>query len=981
MSTVETATQNRVWQFLLVAVYCITCFGTLANAQQSETLKIRGDRLTGIVLPVEPIEGDITITALRANGWKVADTNRLYLEGDTTIRIGTFEFDSDDAVVWLNRLESADGLINQIAIYFNHLEEPTGRAGIAAQGEKLLVTGSAIGNVTLDVALLDDSRPIRSPFINQAEQRLAAHLQTLFTEPLPELAQYPQIDFPLEKPDPQGPRDFQVLNDTSQLPIFSNDTKINVSAGKLEVQSGELENVIIATHGLIVESADDVTKQRLTLSSERGVVYTKPGPLSELPSVAMDADFVQGIYLEGNVVASDGDYTVRSNRAFYDVQRQEAILLDGVLRTYSRTVNRTVYARADEFRQISKSQWQANKAIVSTSSFATPHLALGASQVRITQAPESTTDTNPDTPDDLLETRFDSRGNTVRAGGIPVLYWPRFKGTVSSIPLEDIEGGYTESDGVFVRTLWDLYSLLGIERDDDTALRLAFDVFSRRAVATGIEFEYDYADDIGFLELYGMYDTGTDRTSSGQDVEQDDEFRGVVLWEHQTFLSPEMTLQLQASYISDPSFITTWREDDFAERREYETSAYLRHLDAHTAWTLLASYDLNDFVSNDYILASRAYQVEKVPEATYRRYGDSIFNDRVTYSSEYRLSRARLSFEKSTSRELGIRQSVFGIGLDNPIDNLLQSSGLSSQFVSRFDTRHELSLPTKVGIFRVNPFIVGRVTAYDDDFEDFSGEDDQTRFFGAAGVKVSSTFQRVHNDANNAMFDIHRLRHVVEPSVTVWFGHSTIDQKNLPVYDEEVESLADGLAVRFGLKQSWQTQRGGPGRWRSVDFLTLDAALIMTSGETDREYPTPRFYEYRPEYSVLEDHVFTRAVWLPSDSLSVVAEATYDLNESRVARGTFGVQLQHSPLFSTFVEYRYIDASDNELLEVRWAYQLTRKYGIELSPQWDFQEDEFRSVRTTVVRSFPDFDLLFALDVDKIRDETTFAIALRLSEF
>ena len=54
--------------------------------------------------------------------------------------------------------------------------------------------------------------------------------------------------------------------------------------------------------------------------------------------------------------------------------------------------------------------------------------------------------------------------------------------------------------------------------------------------------------------------------------------------------------------------------------------------------------------------------------------------------------------------------------------------------------------------------------------------------------------------------------------VAQWFHgiagkHEAFDAKlvdladfNLPIYDEHVESLADGSAVKFGLMQTWQTQ-------------------------------------------------------------------------------------------------------------------------------------------------------------------------------
>ena len=99
------------------------------------------------------------------------------------------------------------------------------------------------------------------------------------------------------------------------------------------------------------------------------------------------------------------------------------------------------------------------------------------------------------------------------------------------------------------------------------------------------------------------------------------------------------------------------------------------------------------------------------------------------------------------------------------------------------------------------------------------------------------------------------------------------------------------------------------------------------------------------------------------------------------ARGSVGGELRHSPNLTTFAEYRFIDASDNKLLDVGWNYQLTQLYRVAISPQWDFKNDEFRSVRLRVVRAFPEFDLTVAVRYDSIKDETSVGASLGLVEF
>ena len=201
------------------------------------------------------------------------------------------------------------------------------------------------------------------------------------------------------------------------------------------------------------------------------------------------------------------------------------------------------------------------------------------------------------------------------------------------------------------------------------------------------------------------------------------------------------------------------------------------------------------------------------------------------------------------------------------------------------------------------------------------------------------------------------------------------------MYDEAVESIGGASVLEVGLDTVWQTQRGGPGRWRSVDVFKVDASVVLNSGDANKESPTPQFFEYRPEYSQFGDHVFGTVAWLLSDHLSLVGEATYDLDDSQIARGSIGVSLHHTPLLRTFAEYRLIDANNTQLLELGWAYTMSTKYRFTLVPQWDFVAEDLRAISFGVIRTFPDFDLTVRIRRDEIADETTFGASLDLVEF
>jgi hypothetical protein len=952
---------------------------------------VGGDRLSGFVLPVEPQDGNISIRALRAYAWTVDDTKRLVLDGDVHLAVGDYRFDGNSAVVWINRIPSADGLINQIAAYFDDLATPLSRAGLGAGGRRLLLTASARGEVDLQVARLDRRAAPKSSMLTRAERRLASYLEQLVVNP-PSLREIPAIEGPEPetpfRPEPGGPVSKSDLMVPAEVelpgagggPAWLQDPNalIRFGAGRIEIVPGETENTIRVSNRVMVDytslsTTDDLTQ--LTLTAQRAVIFTEPGPLDQFMSGQIDASLVRGVYLEGNVTATtnEGEYTIRAPQAYYDLRRGQALLLDAVLRTYSRAATGPLYARAAEMRQIADQQWQAKSVRATTSDFAIGHIALGSERMLVTQRPG-------DEPGSDSETHIDSVGNTLRIEDVPIVWWPRFTGQITDVPLRSVSVGFENSKGVELETSWDLFSLLGRERPKWLDVELSIDGYTRRGAGGGTEVEYDVPVGKGALDLYLLYATGKDRTSSGKDVQPPSDLRGMAVWENQTLLGKSFTFQGQFSYISDPTFITSWREGDFARRREYETSLYAKWQQDIFAVDGLAKNTLNDFISNDYLLASRAYTVDRLPEFTGRLYGMSFWDGKITYSQESRISSLKFAFDGNTTEQLGVKKNAFGLPTDQAISSAFTEAGYPTESVIRLDTRHEFAAPMKLSIFDLTPYASGRLTWYSNNFDNFTTDSSDYRIFATTGVDLSTTFQRVYNNVESDLLDLHRLRHVVEPKLSMWYGYTSLDENKLPVYDQTVEPLTDGYVARFAVRNTLQTQRGGPGRWRSVNLLTVDTGVVIDNGG-QKTTPTPRYFDWRPEYRVFGSHVYASATLLPSDTLSVVGEMTYSIEDSVFARGSIGIEMKHTPQLSTFVEYRFINASNNKLLGIGWAYELSRKYLITLQPQWDFVNNQFRSLSVAVVRRFPDFDLSFRIRRDAVQEQTSFSASMELVEF
>ncbi len=986
--------------------------------QDLRTIAINGDRLGGFVLNSMPIGANLRLSANRAWVWQVDDTQRLELRGDVVITLGAFTFASDSAMVWINRLPTAAGDVNQIALYFLNVSDPSGRAGFGAQGKNLLVTGSSVGSISLAAVTTHQAMPAPSALSTQGQARLAAFLRNLtrtIDDGTARLYALPGVDQPQPPPDPPPVPGGPIFPPTPPKPAEPSTIEVPapMGASNLPIVQPNGEVHFTAKETVIDEHADAVTVtgsvmielegegdrglQRLELRAERGVIFLAPGALARFRESAtgLRASDVVGVYLEGGVMATDGQYTVRGSKVYYDFKSNRATIVDAVLRTYARLGRMvTLYARAAEMRQVSATQFEANKATVSTSEFFVPHLSIGAERVTLTEPP----------PGIEGPARIEANGIALRAGTIPFFYMPTYEGTVEPQPLKAIDMGYRSDLGAEIMTRWDLYQLFGMAALPGTDASLTVGGYTERGPAVGTKFTFASGEQSGAVDLFGLYDLGgTDHTAAGLDVEKpDDELRGIAAGQYQTALTPDLYFQSQLNYISDETFISTFRRDDFSNHREYESSAYFNSQSENTSLALLFKYGLNDFLSNSYLLASRAYQVDKLPELTYRRYGDDIW-DGLLWTQTWQANLMNLRPTSGTPATLGIPAAAFGLTSQNSsIPDAFEAAGYTDDFVSRVRTRHELSLPYAENNWNIAPFLHGEGDGYLlNDFSAYSADAGDLRFLLGGGVRGSARYVRVDDAANSRFFDIHRVRHIIEPNGTLWYGYDNLEPGSLPIYDQDVEGMSGGTAAQLGVRQQWQTQRGGAGAWQSVNFLTMDTGVVLNDG-ADNYQPgdtgnpfryaqsaLPAFYTWRPELSQWGSNLYGAGSWQISDTLTVAGTGAYLLEDRQyvtdpdavlqnLAKGSVGLEMRHSPDVSTYLEYRYLAPTQSELLQFGVLYQVGKKYLLAFSPQYDLRAGELRRIQGSLSRTFPDFTFNLTAGYDLIEDQTSVGVSLRI---
>lgn len=997
------------------------------NTASSTRRMIDGSTLGGFVLPTKPIDGTCSLSATRGWRWKTDDTQRLLLEGDVRVTLGGYSFSAKRALVWINRLPLASGAVTQIAVWFERADEPTRRAGLGASGRDLLVTTTILGETQLSLIVPGSGAPPDTAFVAAGDARLARYLRGLqqgiadgtavtLTQTARDIRTTPEE----RAPEPGGgiaeavaatpllPDSITLATPSvGALPIFRPDGTVAFSADSVVIDE-KFDR--IAVQGMVeLEYIATVTgtERRLQLSAERGVIFLAPDALRTLREGvrSIDASAIEGIYLEGAVHASDGEYALRGAQVYYDLVNNRAAILDAVLRTYDRKrEDLPIYTRAAEMRQVASDQWTADRATVSTSEFFTPHLSIGVDRVTVTKRPELPGET------DSGGMYVSANGAALQVSGTRILPLPGYEGQMERIPLRGINGGYQQNRGVEIGTDWDLLALVGSAPVAGLDAELSVDAYTERGPGLGTTFKLSDELGSGVVDLYGIYDFGgDDRTSSGLDVAIDAGPRGIADVEWQTALSSDFTMQTQFAYISDETFVSSWREVDFDNRREFETSVFFNGLSDNTALSLLAKYDINDFVSNSYLLASRGYTVEKLPEISYRRYGDEPFEG-FTWTQQWSANMMSLRPTSGTPNSLGVPVGAWGgaIAPNESISDAFADAGYRDNYVSRLDTRHEVSIPLadKDGA-TLTPFVNGQATGYLlDEFNDYSSDAENIRLQAGGGVRGSLHYVRVDDTVQSRLLDVNRMRHIVEPYGTLWAGWDSTVEGSIPIYDQDYEGTTGGAAANIGVRNTLQTQRGGSGAWQSVDWVRLDTGIVVNDEGSDftpepvdpldpasslqwRQSPIPSFYSFRPELSQWGSHVYGMTTWQMSDSLTLGGTMKYLFDDTEfvtdddsvlpnLALGSLGLEMRHTPVVSTYLEYRYLAPTSSELLQAGFLYRAGKRYLIAFSPQYDLQAGEMRAVAGSITRTFPDFDLNMNAGYDLIEDDTFVGLSLSI---
>ena len=645
---------------------------------------------------------------------------------------------------------------------------------------------------------------------------------------------------------------------------------------------------------------------------------------------------VEAVYLEGDVIMSQGPTKIRASRLFYDFTEEKALILDAVVRTELAERGIPLYIRADEVRQLSARRFVASDAIFTTSGFHTPHYHIGAGRVELI---DRTPIGAGGARDGIRAGSFHIKNATLNLKNRPVAYWPSIRGRVdtSETAVKSLRLGYSDDFGLELETDWHLFNVLGLETPEGFDATLSLDYFSERGPAIAVDVDYERDRYYGLIRSYLMTDDGKD--SLGRDRERDtaQDIRGRLLVRHRQYLEDDWQLTLEISYVSDDNFLEEFFETEFDNEKKQETLLYLKKQRDNWAFTAHLQGRLMDSTT----------VTERYPDLAYFRVGETL-GDRLTWHNEYRLGVVRYRRADQTFREL-----------------LRDGRQISSGSVGRVDSRQEIEAPVDWGPFRFVPFATGRTTAWDDS-PDHGG---LTRSMALAGVRGSAYLSKVFPDVRSSGFDIDGVRHIIKSDIVAWVGSSTHDPEDLYPFDEGVEGAQGLSGIALGLRQRWQTKRGLGDNRRIVDFLTLDVEAGFFS-DPDGEAATNGYTSFsRPENSIARNYINSSLIWRINDRTALLSEMNYDINDGEIDIFNLSLAVERPPRISYLLGYRYIEETNSNLLGFDMNYKLTEKHTLAIRELFDLARGETLDFTIAFIRKFPRWFGAVSFELDEGEDD------------
>jgi hypothetical protein len=283
-----------------------------------------------------------------------------------------------------------------------------------------------------------------------------------------------------------------------------------------------------------------------------------------------------------------------------------------------------------------------------------------------------------------------------------------------------------------------------------------------------------------------------------------------------------------------------------------------------------------------------------------------------------KLPELRLTFNK---KQLGIGNAYYYGETDAVNFNQKVAYSNITAHAFRFDTFHEISNPFKIGSVVFNPAVNFRDTEYS---RERTEDRDVSRQSLGFTTDISTRFYKLYDVETNFMgFDIHKIRHIIEPYFRSDINHlTTVAPEELYPFDQidTIRKHKDGF--RFGLENRLQTKRFDHGKWHRVDVVSVNTYLNYDLNED------------APDASVFTS-AGVRTQFRPYEWLTFENQTNYDMATGVITDSFTDAEIQYKDKLNVVLAFEYVKDKDiNGISGPESLELITTDVTYKINPRW-----------------------------------------------
>jgi len=923
----------------------------------------------------------ITVTAQAGTRWTQGAYEVWVLQGECRIQQGTDSASSQEAVLWIQRHDATQRAPHTMLAYLEgNVAIDIRQDGVPTRLTDQTWFGRFATVASIDVRPSQTVPPAQSPPAIYGRGMAARDAAAGRAEKTSPFAAVPPAPTNL----PPGTRRLHVFarSDVRPQVEWYPDRQTNQWIGVI------VSGVNLIVEGLTAPDRPGTPKVLRTadtgiidVSTDRMVIWTNGLDEPDLAGNRLQPSHVPlEVYMEGNIVFRQGDREIHAERMYYDVTNQVGTVLSAELLTEVPKYEGKLRLRAEVIRQLSRDEFYAEHAFITSSRMGAPSYRLQAGiatledrRVPVIDPATGAPAIDPETGEakTVPERLATMQNNFLFLDDFPIFYWPTMSTNLedSSLYVRRVRLRHDSVFGTQAMVDLNMYQILGLRHPPlGTEWDASIDYLSLRGLGHGTKFSYNRENFLGIpgptaglWDYWGIQDHGNDNLGLDQrSVPPERSYRFRLFGQHRQMLPGDIQVSAEVGVASDRNFLEQYYEREWYEMKDETTGIEFKRIRDNTSWSITADYRFNDFVT----------QTDWLPRADHFWLGQSLLGDRLTWYEHTSLGYAQFHTlsKPGPSQDPGDKFRYLPWEVDSA-GNPITARG------ARFVSRQEVDLPFQLGVVKFVPYALGEYGHWG---EDRDGQP-LDRLYGQVGMRASVPAWRVDPTVESVLWNVRGLAHKVVFDAEFSYADANRDLSRLPLYDplddDSIEAfrrrfvpntfpapagsiapspaiplmfderyyalrtgmagwvtspsseIADDLMVfRLGMRNRWQTKRGAPGQERIVDWITFDTNIsFFPKANQDNFGQTVGLWDYD-------------ARWQVGDRLALLSSGIFDFFSQGQRLVSVGAFLERPPQSGLYLGLILLDGPiSNTVLSMSYSYRMSPKWVSAVSASVDLR--------------------------------------------